>query len=731
MTVLTVPDDDEPYPTLGPLVVEWMEEHLCFGPGDLLGEPLVLDDEKRAFVYRFYELMPEGRPDAGRRRFRRCGLSLPKGSAKSELGALIAAAELADDAPVRFDGWDGKGNPRGRPLNDPFVVMVAVTEEQSDELAYGALRLILAESSIADRFDIGLERIVRRNGHGKAVSLAGSPNARDGARTTFSLHDETHWHTSDKLKRAHQVMMNNLAKRKIAEAWALEVTTAFEPGAGSVAEDTHAYARAIKEGRAKDAKLFYFHRQASDEHDLDTAEGARAAVIEASGPAAEWRDIDAIVSLWSDPTTDRKFWERVWCNRPVQSSQRAFNVEAYRELKKRVEVPKGSLITLGFDGAQTRDSTAIVATHVATGFQWLVGLWESPPAHDPKAETWRVPEDEVDAALASVFEQYNVWRLYADPPFWQGWVSTWIGRYGDDRVIEWWTNRRKQMAYALQRYVEAIERGEIGHDGNSDLVRHVGNAYRQDLPFRDENDQPLWLIRKDRPDSPFKIDAAMAAVLSWEARADAIASGVLEHRAEFQREWVKYWTTAPKGGNRYVIVNPSHERKKSEHTEAVVLELREDESYYVVDLVRDRLSASERADLLFELHREHKPLRVGYEEHGLEADMPHIRERQDRENYRFSVQPLEGGKLTVDDRIRRLVPLFQAGRVVLPEKLTRKVGDAECDMVREFLTGEYESFPASSHKGLLDALSRILDIHAEFPAAVRLTAPAFHSSDWV
>src|SRR5690606_26680658 len=215
-------------------------------------------------------------------------------------------------------------------------------------------------------------------------------------------------------------MMNNLAKRKIAEAWALEVTTAFEPGAGSVAEDTHAYARAIKEGRAKDAKLFYFHRQASDEHDLDTAEGARAAVIEASGPAAEWRDIDAIVSLWSDPTTDRKFWERVWCNRPVQSSQRAFNVEAYRELKKRVEVPKGSLITLGFDGAQARDSTAIVATHVATGFQWLVGLWESPPAHDPKAETWRVPEDEVDAALASVFEQYNVWRLYADPPFWQG-----------------------------------------------------------------------------------------------------------------------------------------------------------------------------------------------------------------------------------------------------------------------------------------------------------------------
>ena len=42
------------------------------------------------------------------------------------------------------------------------------------------------------------------------------------------------------------------------------------------------YARAIEEGRVKDASLFYFHRQASDDHDLTTEEGVRAAIIEAS-----------------------------------------------------------------------------------------------------------------------------------------------------------------------------------------------------------------------------------------------------------------------------------------------------------------------------------------------------------------------------------------------------------------------------------------------------------------
>jgi hypothetical protein len=34
------------------------------------------------------------------------------------------------------------------------------------------------------------------------------------------------------------------------------------------------------------------------------------------------------------------------------------------------------------------------------------------------------------------------------------------------------------------------------------------------------------VIYKERPDSPHKIDATMAAILSWEARSDALTSGV-------------------------------------------------------------------------------------------------------------------------------------------------------------------------------------------------------------
>lgn len=526
MNLLIVPDDgDDLWPSLGPQVCAWIEEHLCFGPGDLRGEPARLDDDKRYLIWRLYEIYPEDHPQAGRRRFKRAGISLPKGTAKTELAAWIAAAELHPDAPVRCHGWRN-GEPIGGPVTDPYIPMIAYTEEQSDELAYGALKAILEESPmIRDDFDIGLERIMRKRGDGKAVSLSGSPNARDGARTTFQIADETHWWTLDKLKRAHQTMLANLPKRRLADAWALEVTTAYEPGAGSVAESTMERARAIAEGRVKDdGRFFFFHRQASDKHDLETEEGARAAVIEASGSAAEWRDIESIIELWRDPTTDRKYWERVWCNRPVQTSRKAFDLDAFKGLARPQKVADGSTIVLGFDGARFRDSTAIVATHVGTGYQWLVRCWEQPYG----VSDWQVPAEEVDACLEEMFERYNVWRMYADPPYWESWLATWQGRYGDRRVIEWWTNRRKQMSAALKAYSNAIKEGALSHNGDKTLIRHIGNCYKHELPQRDEDDQPLWLIRKERHDSPHKIDAAMAAVLSWEARMDAVASGILE-----------------------------------------------------------------------------------------------------------------------------------------------------------------------------------------------------------
>jgi hypothetical protein len=531
--ILAVPTlDEEPWPTLGPQVCAFIETYLVFGPGDLQGVRAKLDDEKRALIYRSYEVYPIGAKDAngkpihGRRRFRRVGLSLQKGSAKTELAAWIAIAELAPDAPVRCDGFDAGGRPVGRSVPAPYIPMVAYTEEQSEDLAYGVMKDILERSQISNAFDIGFEKITRAgNPSAKAMALAGAPDSRDGALTTFAHKDETHRWTLERLRRAHRTMLANLPKRLLADPWELETTTAYVPGENSVAEQTAKYAKDVDEGLIKDSRLFYFHRQAGDGYDLTKMEQLRKAVIEAAGPTAPWRDVEGICDQWQDPEADLSYLERVYLNRPIASAAQAFSSKAWLSNKVEGYRPKpGAKITLGFDGSLTDDSTGIIGTEVETGIQWPVGKWEKP--QDSRIP-WQVPKADVMAVFDEAFAMWDVLLVYGDPSKWESEMAELAGRYGSKRIVMWPTTYYRKMATALKTYSGAIDSGRAKNDGDAAFARHIGNAQKKTQNFVDDDGSPLWLIQKDRPFSPNKIDFAMSGCLSWQAALDAIASGVL------------------------------------------------------------------------------------------------------------------------------------------------------------------------------------------------------------
>ncbi len=71
-----------------------------------------------------------------------------------------------------------------------------------------------------------------------------------------------------------------------------------------------------------------------------------------------------------------------------------------------------------------------------------------------------------------------------------------------------------------------IGAADVSHDGDRVFGAHVKNAVRARLHVYDDEKRQMHTLEKDRPNSPRKIDAAMAAVLSWEARLDAVAAGV-------------------------------------------------------------------------------------------------------------------------------------------------------------------------------------------------------------
>jgi hypothetical protein len=530
VTVLVVPPlDEEPWPTLGPGVCDLIQERAVFGPGSLKGQPARLDAETRALIYKAYEVYPRGHELAGRRRFRRVRISARKGTAKTEKLGWVAFAELHPEAPVRFDGWDAGGNPVGRPVRDPYIPLLAYTVDQVEELAYNVLYVVCTEGPDADLFDAGLERIIRLDDRGradgKAVPLAQSPSARDGARTTFQGYDETHRLDMPRHRHAYETMEANLPKRPLDDPWSMGITTAGVPGGGSVAELDKDEAEAIARGEVEEPELFYFHREAGPQHDLSTLAGRIEAVREASGPAAEWSDLRGIAKQWDRPKADLQYLERVWTNRWTQASAQAFDAKRWREVLARpgATIPDGAQVTGGFDGSRWRDTTAIVVTDVETGLQVRAGLWV--PEDCPNGE---VPVGEVDAAVAEVFRRWKVLRFYGDPA--QGWDSPlagWAQRHGPKRVAFFYTDSRnlRKTATMCRGYASAIKAGEVTNDGDDTFARHIGAAQKRDIHMLDEDQTPLWVIQKERPDSLNRIDLAMGGGLSWQARLDVLAAG--------------------------------------------------------------------------------------------------------------------------------------------------------------------------------------------------------------
>lgn len=205
----------------------------------------------------------------------------------------------------------------------------------------------------------------------------------------------------------------------------------------------------------------------------------------------------------------------------------------------------------------------------------------------------------------------------------------------------------------------------------------------------------------------------------------------------FKTEWLDYWDVlrSTNHWNIYITVDPAGEKKRgSDYTVILVIGLAPDGNYYLLDGIRDRLNLTERTKHLFDFVRKWNPRAVGYEKYGMQSDIEHIRYVQQAEGYRFHIVPL-GGTMGKNDRIRRLVPLFENHRIYLPRKLLFVTVDGKtADLTSMLINEEYESFPVGTHDDMLDAFARITEedlgaVHPkrleEFPLNVPLKEKAY------
>lgn len=283
----------------------------------------------------------------------------------------------------------------------------------------------------------------------------------------------------------------------------------------------------------------------------------------------------------------------------------------------------------------------------------------------------------------------------------------------------------RESVYTPEMIIKTLEAWELstnlGSRGSFD--RYIGTRYHSNDAYREIMKRGAAELRKypgtidgtENGEPVFKSREELAKMRRnmgpYTFAAQILQNPLADEKQTLKKEWIKFHNgTDGDGMNKYLLVDPASEKKKtSDYTAIWVIGLGQDNNYHVLDIVRDRLSLVERADAVFRMHRKWKPLEVGYEKYGMQADIEHIKDRMRRENYYFNIVEL-GGQIAKIDRIKRLIPSLSEGRWYFPQSVfkTNYEGKVQ-DLIDIYINEEYLAFPVPVHDDLLDCQARILD----------------------
>lgn len=515
------------FPTLGFLVADWCEAHCVVPDGFRAGQPFRLYDEQLLFLVHHYRLKPAA--EVGQLApaffYRRSQLVRPQKWGKSPLIAVQVCAEAV--GPVLFAGWaEGgevydcadfgcrcgwsydyrPGEAMGMPWATPLIQITATSEDQTDN-TYDALRPMIDNGPLHDLIPKTGEEFIRLPNGGRIDVVTSNAKSRLGQRVTFCPQDETAlWTGVNGMVKVAETQRRGLAGMG---GRAVETTNAWDPAEQSVAQRT---------AESKVLDVYRDHRLAPDGLSYGNKVERRRIHRHVYGDALRENgghiDLDSIESEVAELIEkDPEQAERFFGNRVVAGSGKWMEPAAWAKCADASKVVGGrEVITIGFDGAQYEDSTALIGCRCSDGHLFDLGIF-------PAGEAGQVDTDAVLAALEQAFERYHVALVFPDP--WGDWRSTiegWALRW-PGRVREFDTRHITKMCRALERFERDVRGGVLTHDGDSTFTTHVLNAHE-----RARGD--LYAITKDRKHSPHKIDAAVAATLAYAARTQAIEEGL-------------------------------------------------------------------------------------------------------------------------------------------------------------------------------------------------------------
>jgi hypothetical protein len=273
-----------------------------------------------------------------------------------------------------------------------------------------------------------------------------------------------------------------------------------------------------------------------------------------------------------------------------------------------------------------------------------------------------------------------------------------------------------------------------------DLYSHILASYEK-LPLAER--ARTWLIMtrgfyRDKVDAegrrvpwwPEKFKPADIEFIRGEQGAYAWAAQyenrpIAEENISFRPEWLEkaQYDEPPEHVIRdktrgpwrvYVTVDPASRKKKdSDYTAIIVVAVDKENEWYILDMRKERLEQPEVIDLVFEIVKKWRPLRVGIESVGYQDTLKFwAKEQMSRRNTFFNVKDVVTANVAKPDRIKGLIPRMSALAIHFPRELHVIAKDGTLYDAIQLFRGEYDTFPVGIHPDLLDALAYVHQVVA-------------------
>ena len=381
------------------------------------------------------------------------------------------------------------------------VVAVAAEKEQA-RIVFGEAKRMVEASELSELVTMYKDSLYVPSTQSVFKVVSAEAYSKEGLNPSRVIMDELHAHRDRTLFDVFSLAMGNRGKIGQLVAITTAGVKSDSTGRDSVCYGLYQYGKKVASGEIDDPAFFMAWWEAPEGMDFRSRKAWEIAnpgfddIVAAS-------DFESAVKRTPEPEFRTKR-----LNQWVSSAVSWLPGGAWNECASEVQldVPDGAEIVLGFDGSYSGDCTAIVGAVVQRDDEpiqvFLVKAWEKDLAQD--GDDWRVDIAEVEATIVEACQRYRVREIVCDPFRWQrsmqaledqGWP-----------VVEF-PQSPSRMIKACAKFFDAVVAGGIVHDGDPLLARHLDNTMTKLTPAGPH-------VKKENPNSPRKIDAAVAAIMA-------------------------------------------------------------------------------------------------------------------------------------------------------------------------------------------------------------------------